>query len=304
MLKTDVKLKIGLIATADFIDKIFFTHFIKQIKKNFPNIELIYSDNIFQKHGLFAGTDKQKIDNFNYVIKNKPDLIIGIKGGYGSSRLLKYIDYKLIKKYKIPVMGYSDLTSLLISINSKTNVITYHGFMFDNQFNIKQFSDFIKLFYINKQFSKTYKFNNTKSIKSSNKNKFFGKLIAGCLSIISTLIGTQYFNQYKQNNILFIEDINEEPYKIDRYISHLENAGIFENTQCLFYDFKNCKNSKKNKGAVSIKKSLLEILNNYNFPIINFPYFGHRKNKIILPVGENIEVNINRKNALAFFRFI
>ncbi|MBP7654469.1 hypothetical protein KA977_13670, partial [Candidatus Dependentiae bacterium] len=94
----------------------------------------------------------------------------------------------------------------------------------------------------------------------------------------------------------FIEDINEEPYRIDRMLTHLKNCGVFENTKCLFIDFNKCKPSEKNKGTISIKKSILEIFKNYDFPVVDFPCFGHRPNKIIIPIGVKTKVEFIDQN--------
>ena len=223
--------------------------------------------------------------------------MLGIKGGYGSAHLLKKFPYK---KNNFPIMGYSDLTSLLIAINQITKQTTYYGFMFlpnfENKFYKSNLNCLIK-FLKNKKSNYNFTLKeNQLLIIPTKKINVQGISICGCLSILSTLCGTKYFKQYKKDNIFFIEDINEEPYKIDRMLTHLKNCGIFKKTKCLFFDFKNCKNSKKNKNSINLKNTLLEIFKEYDFPIINLPKFGHRENKIILPIGKKINISFTKNN--------
>jgi len=284
--------KIGLFAPADYIDKNKFQKAIYNFKSKIKNIEIIAAPNIFKKRGLFAGTVEQKLADIKYLIDANVDMLMAIKGGYGSARFIENLDYSKFLKTKISIMGYSYLTALLIAAYSQTKIPMFYGYMLVSDFYESISAEQIKLFYraINRQ-TFSYSFEKCKIIKQTKIKKINGIAIAGCLSVLCGLAGTRFSKVFENNNILFLEDINEEPYKIDRMITHLKNADFFKNTKCLFVDFNNCKASEKNKGTISIKTALLEILGDYNFPIINFPHFGHRKKRKIIPIGYNAEIN-------------
>lgn len=286
--------KVGLFAPADCVDKFRFQKALNKFNLKFKNINIIQPRNLFEKHGLFAGTDKQKIEDLNFLIDQKPDMLLGVKGGYGSARLLEQINYPKIKKNKISIMGYSDLTALLLAVYSQTEQPVFYGYMLTADFcdgiTRKQYDLFYKA--INREpIDYFYK---KKYIKKPLNNccKLTGVSIAGCLSVLTGLAGAEYFKIFNKQNILFIEDINEEPYKIDRMLTHLKNAGAFKNTKCLFLDFNKCTPSEKNKNTISIKQSILEIFESFNFPVIDFPAFGHRQNRVIIPIGSHTQVDI------------
>lgn len=287
-----IKKKIGLFSPADFVEKAKIAKAISRLSSSIENIEFITPPNLLKKHGLFAGTDKEKIADFVYIEKQNPDIMLGVKGGYGSARLIDKIDFKKISRS--PIMGYSDLTSLIIADNSETGKINYYGFLLVPDFYEKTYNRQIKLFeeILNKT-NLNYEFNCEiiKTPTSGLKSVKAEISIAGCLSILSGMLGTKYFRQIEKSNVMFIEDIKEEPYRIDRLITHLKNGGAFENTKCLFIDFNKCVSSEKNKGSISIKRSILEILEKYDFPVVDLPYFGHRKNKIVIPVGAKIKID-------------
>jgi len=290
---------IGFFAPADNFDKNKFHTAYYRITKKFHNLEYLIPRNIFKRYGTFAGTDTEKLEDINYLIKKKVNMIIGIKGGYGSARLLGRLDYKAIKNNRIFFMGYSDLTSILIAVNQMTGNIAYYGFLAIADFSDKLYNRQIEIFneVINNrmpEYSLSCRvFKRTEGVES-----FSGISIAGCLSIICSLVGTRYFNQYKKPNILFLEDINEEPYRIERMLMHLKNAGVFKKTKCLFLDFNKCNSSKKNRNTISLKKSINDIFYEYDFPVIEFKHFGHRKNKILIPIGSECKASLQiSKNA-------
>ncbi len=288
------KYRIGLIAPADCFPAERLKSAIQNISNGIQGIEFIKAPNLYKRYGMFAGTDADKLADIKYIVNKKPDLIMGVKGGYGSSRLLEKIDYNIIKKNKSIFMGYSDLTALLIAVNQITGLVSHYGFLLNTDFSEKIFN---RQAYILKTILKSKKLKyclNGKIIKDGKlfKKKFTGISIAGCLSILSTLTGVKYFQQYKNENIMFIEDINEEPYKIDRMLVHLKNAGVFNKTRCLFLDFNKCIPSEKNKKTISIKKTIFDIFSDFDFPVIEFNHFGHRANKISIPIGGNSEIEL------------
>ncbi|MEW5692081.1 MAG: LD-carboxypeptidase [Candidatus Hydrogenedentota bacterium] len=287
------KIKIGLIAPADSFPKKKFYTAKTNLQKYLPEAKIIIPKNIFKCYGLFAGITYERIKDVNYIINKQPDLVMAIKGGYGSARLLDDIDYKKIKKNKIKFIGYSDFTAILLAINQISKIPTFYGYMLISDFYQKVYKRQIELLKTILSEKELHYCLPAKIIKrGTGLTELNGKSIAGCLSLISASAGTKFFKQYETDNIMFIEDWNEEPYRIDRMLTHLKNAGVFSKTKCLFIDFKGCKPSFKNRGALSVNQTLLDLFKDTGFPIINFPYFGHRQNRIIIPIGVDTEIYI------------
>ncbi|WDC83968.1 LD-carboxypeptidase [Caloramator sp. mosi_1] len=150
---------------------------------------------------------------------NEIKAIFCIRGGYGSIRLLDKINYNIINNNKKIFVGYSDITALHSSF-SHLNFPTFHGPMFnydlfknDNNYNL--LFDFLEG-KINELNYKLFPIRN---------GNIEGKLVGGNLCVLCSLIGTQYQYKFKKS-ILFIEEINEEPYKIDRFLNQLYHSNI------------------------------------------------------------------------------
>jgi muramoyltetrapeptide carboxypeptidase len=291
---------IGVSAPADYIIHEKFIQAEKNLKKNY-GITVVAGKNLFNRYGCFAGTDEERAEDINnFIYDEKIDAIFFARGGYGSAALLDKIDYKKLKTSPKIFMGYSDATSILVAVNCLSNAPSIYGPMITTEFNKK----------LNKLTLKTFNellINNNKILLSEKETakiniiklvdkKFSGKIIAGCLTVFNTLIGTPYLKM-PNDAILFLEDTNEEVYRIDRQLTHLKNAGILSKCKAIVLDFKNTKPAPKNKETVPLKKRLLETLNDYNINILSWNCFGHRPNKILLPYKQQISFDfLNRNN--------
>ncbi|HOK40640.1 MAG TPA: LD-carboxypeptidase [bacterium] len=293
--------KIGVCATADYIDKNKYFEIKNKIENKYQ-IELIEGENLFKKHGCFAGKDEERLNDLNNFISNEEiKAIFFARGGYGSAPLLPYINYNKIKNNPKIFMGYSDVTSILLAIYTMTNLpICYYGPMITTHFHkpLKKITrqSFELLLFKTKEKEiifreeETAKFNVIKYYK----NEIRGKIVAGCLTLFSTLLGTKYI-KLPENTILFLEDKGEETYRIDRYLSHIINSDILKNCSGLILDICCYKPSERNKETIPLKKRILEIFDKYKFPIMFWNCFGHREKKIILPIGKKIKIDLNKK---------
>lgn len=292
---------IGVCAPADYIDKIKYKKAENYLKTEY-NLNLVQGKNLFNKYGCFAGTDEQKTNDINeFLSDDNIHSIFFAKGGYGSAALLKNINYDEFKKHPKILMGYSDVTSILLSVYSKTNIPTFHGPMVTTEFSkslhkltAKSFKNMV-LKNRKKRISFTEHETSRFEVIKSAKIFLSGTIIAGCLTIFNTLIGTPYL-KIPDKSILFLEDTGEEAYRIDRQITHILNSGIFKKCSGLIIDFINYKSSGKNKETIPLKKRLLELFKDYDITIMFWHCFGHRKKKIILPIGQNITFDFNKRN--------
>lgn len=288
---------IGVCAPADYIDKNKYLSAKKIFKKNF-GITLVPGNNLFNRYGCFAGVDEERIDDINnFIADDSIDGIIFAKGGYGSAALLDKINYEYLKKNPKFFMGYSDTTSLLIALNSISNAPSYYGAMITTEF-FKPLNKLTELFFKNIVLkNNTFEITEKESAKFNFiklvSKKFSGIVTGGCLTIFNTLIGTPYL-KIPDDAILFLEDTNEETYRIDRQITHIKNSGILSKCKALILDFKNYKPTSKNKETIPLNKRLLETLSEYPINIIRWDCFGHRNKKVILPIGKKITFDFEK----------
>src|SRR3990172_10186196 len=169
-------------------------------------LKLKIGKTLTEKYGYFAGTDELRAKELNDFFADKE--VKGVfcaKGGYGCARILDMLDYDMIAKNPKVIMGFSDITALLLAINKKTGIITYHGPVGNSGWN--GFSvGYVESVLVNKE--KTVFESKEKVTITSGKAK--GLLIGGNLSVLTSIIGSNYLPSF-ENKILFLEDAEEEP---------------------------------------------------------------------------------------------
>jgi len=305
--------RIGIVAPASFITEEDF----EKIKTNLESIGLfaVPSKNLFKKIGYLAGDDRERVEDLHEMFTRKD--IAGIfcaRGGYGTPRILRFIDYELIRKNPKVIVGYSDITALLIAIFVKTGLVTFHGAV-----GISTFNDFTKNYIRQVLFEpKNYlelisepEISNDLEVSSSSTGnnilkislgKAEGQLIGGNLSLMVSLLGTEFdFNL--ENKIIFLEEVGEEPYRIDRMLTQLINAKKFDTCRAIVMGvFSNCEVKKENpafQDSFTLREVLFDRLGSLGIPVIYGLSFGHIKNKFTLPIGIRAMIDVdNQKFAL------
>lgn len=233
--------KVSLIAPAGALfDEELIEKSIKKINEYGYSVKL--GKNINSKYGYLAGEDNKRIEDLISAFEDKEvKAIFCIRGGYGTIRLLNKIHYNVIGKNKKIFVGYSDITSLHAAF-SHLNFPTFHGPMFNYDI-FKNNNNYNLMFeYLEGKIDKlSY---NLKPIREGN---IEGKLIGGNLCVLCSLIGTPFQYRFK-NSILFIEEINEEPYKIDRFLNQLYHSNILNDVEAIILgSFTNCAPEDNNK---------------------------------------------------------
>jgi muramoyltetrapeptide carboxypeptidase len=272
---------------------------IQYIKEKGYNVRL--SRNLNKQHGYFAGTDEERIDDIHELFSdNEVSALLASRGGWGTLRLLDKLDYNLIKNNPKPIIGYSDITTIQLAIWSKTGIGSISGPMCAvemgkgiKEFTEKHFWDYLAYT------GSDYRINlNETQSKKLCEGKAQGKLLGGCLSLISFLQGTPYCPDFK-DSILFVEDVGEKPYKIDRYFAHLKQAGVFDKISGLILgDFLDCEDEEE-ISSFSIDSIIKDYFSDVHYPVIyNFPY-GHGDIKVSMPIGVKTTLD-TMNNKLSF----
>lgn len=233
---------IGIIAPAsateaDELDKVNIgISFLESL-----GLEVIQAKNVlnYDDNGdgmVTAGTVQERVDGFNEIWSNpKIDAVISMRGGYGCIQMLDKLDYDLVKKYPKPLLGYSDLTALHSALISKCGLQCFHTPMVSriHEWKPESQKSFVEL--IEKLAERvlwgdleSLSFIKEKLIKeSSDPNIADYKITGGNLTLLSTMLGTEYMPDLS-NSILFIEEFNEPKYQVDRKLQQLKLAGAFE----------------------------------------------------------------------------
>lgn len=290
---------LGLIAPAGFIDKEELNGAVKSL--NDLGFKVIYTENILERNGYLAGTDEQRASDVNEMFSRKDiDGVVAVRGGYGCARILPMLDYNLIKVNPKVLIGYSDVTALLFAIYKKTGVICFHGPVGISTFNDYSVYNF-KNVLMNP--SENFDFYNADESKNSDgeykpytirSGKAHGKLVGGNLSIVVSMIGTP-FDIDMSGKIIFLEEVGEDPYRIDRMLTQMKQAGKFESAAGIALGvFNGCDAHRNRYGELrsfTLKEVLFDRLSDLNIPVAYGMSFGHIANKLTLPFGVNAELD-------------
>ena len=195
---------------------------IRYLEKNGYRVEI--GKSVGRINGYLAGTDNERVDDLNQMFKNKNvKAIFCVRGGYGATRILDQVNYKLIRNNPKIFVGYSDITSLQMAIYKKSGLVTFAGPMITSDFadEIDPFTEefFWKLITSKKKIGRI-SFPDLNKLPAIHKGSAIGRILGGNLAVFASLIGTPYFPELK-DHILMLEDIDELPYRIDRMLNQL-----------------------------------------------------------------------------------
>ena len=211
--------------------------------------------------------------------------IVCARGGYGALRIVDLLDYELIARNPKIFMGYSDITALLVSISQMTGLVTFHGPML---YSFIGKADPFTLKYLHHSLSNPapyqVEFKRTSKVKALRSGTAEGELFGGNLSILVNLIGTP--NDFDtRGKILFIEDVDEYLYTLDRMLLHLKRSGKFDEIAGLIVgEMVDMKDNEVPFGK-GVEEIVMDILGDTHFPVImNFPC-GHGKEQLTLPIS-------------------
>ncbi|MDZ4665664.1 MAG: LD-carboxypeptidase [Bacteroidota bacterium] len=263
------------------------------ILKSF-GFNIVLGKTLKEKHGYFAGNDELRAKELNELFADKKVKgIFCMKGGWGCARLLDKLDYKIIKENPKVLIGFSDITTLLIAITTKTGLITYHGPVGNSGWN-----EFTKNSFINVvQNSKPYTFEanpaSEDAIITINSGKASGELFGGNLTVLSSIIGSGYLPDWK-GKILFLEEAKEEPYSIDRMLTQLKLSGVLDSVSgIVFGKCTKCLAEEPQK-SFTLNEVILQHLKPLGVPTFFGAMIGHIENKLTVPLGINASIDADK----------
>lgn len=280
---------IGIVAPASCSSK----EKVLEAKKNIEEMgfNVVLGESTLKKWHSFSDTDENRAKDINEFFKNPSiDAIMCMRGGYGSNRLVEYLDLEAIRNNPKIFIGYSDITTLHLIFNEKLDLITFHGPMavsnFLDGYSEKTYESFIK----SVTSTSNYEINNfDKKIEIINSGKAKGKLVGGNLTTLVSTLGTKYDIDYN-GKILFLEDIGEKTYRIDRLLNHLKKYGVFSKIKgVILGDFKNC--DKSSPEDMSLEEVFEDYFKKLTIPVIKNIQSGHCDSMVTLPLGAMCEID-------------
>lgn len=247
--------------------------------------------------GYMADTGKVRADELNKMFADpEVDAIFCMRGGDGSSRIMEYLDYDMIKANPKIFVGYSDVTNLHLALTEKCGLVTFHGPMVASNMIDDFDSETSESFFSAINADEVFEFKNPEGfeIKVLKEGKATGRVIGGNLSLLSASIGTPYEVNTK-GNILFIEEVCEPMSKIEKWTYHLRNAGKLKdcagiilgqytkvtNDECPEFDEIRC---------------MTDIFEGLDIPVLYNVQSGHGKPMMTLPMGAECTIDTASKS--------
>ncbi len=262
-------------------------------------LEPVFGQHIFAQDNQFAGSDKQRSADIQDFMDN-PQIkaIISTRGGYGSVRIIDKLNFEKFKRFPKWIIGYSDITVFLSHLNSQLKMECLHSTMpldFPVNGSSNNATESLRKALFGEL--KSYVFKPTKVIRQ---NQAHGELIGGNLSILYSLIGSISEMDF-DNKILFIEDVGEYLYHIDRMMINLKRMGKLKNLAALVVGgMTNMKDNKTPFGKTT-EEIIAEHVEEYKYPVVfGFPA-GHIKENYALRMGANINLLVDKEESKLVF---
>ena len=220
----------------------------------------------------------------------KVDMILCVRGGYGTMRILPLLDLGIIKKNPKIFMGFSDITTLLNLFNQQCNLTTFHGPMgSSNLEDIETFNSFLTTL---TQGNKSYEIKNPSAYphKCGVPGIAEGTLVGGNMSLISATMGTPYEID-TAGKILFMEDVDEEPYAVDRTLTQLLIAGKLQSCKGIILgQFKACELPHYER-SLTLQQVIEDRIYPLGKPVLQNFMTGHDYPKLTIPIGAKVRIN-------------
>jgi len=252
---------------------------------------------VLKNHGYLAGTDEERAGDLHALFARKDvRAIMCIRGGYGTPRLLRLINYRLIASNPKIFVGYSDLTSLQLAIWKRTGLVQFHGPMVG-----VDMADEMDAFTEGLFWQTVTAASRVGAIALPDPQptaltggKARGRLLGGNLALLVSSMGTRYFPDLR-DALLYLEDIGEEPYRVDRMLFQLLNAGILHGVSgILAGQFTDCGPKDTTKPSFSVDEVFRQIADLTDRPFLARLPFGHESRKMTIPLGITARVDASR----------
>lgn len=255
--------------------------------------------------GHVTRTVAERLDDLHAMFRDpEVQAVFCIRGGYGSMQLLDQIDYDLVRRHPKVFLGYSDITALHLAFNRHADLVTFHGPIVLSSFTDYTQRSFRQALFDTRPAGKLTNPTERNQLRPEHPLRTIragtatGQLVGGNLSLVTSLMGTPYEIETR-GRILFLEDVGEEPYRIDRMLTQLRLAGKLD--QAAGIVFGECSECAPNDYKPSfawdstLGEVLDRILGSTRVPVFTGLTIGHTDDQLTLPLGVNATLNADEK---------
>lgn len=252
-------------------------------------LKVRFGEYVKERYGYFSGTDLQRAMDLNrFFVDASVDAIVAVRGGWGASRILQHLNFSSIKTHPKILCGFSDITTLHLAILKKCGLVTFHG-----PNGASEWSELTK-----DSFKRVLMDGEKAEFKSAGRVKTLipgmaeGSLIGGNLTVLTTSLGTTYQPE-TTGTILFLEDIGEPVYKIDRMLTHLKGAGILDGINgFIFGDCTDCPRPRTDH--FTLEEILRQHIEPLEIPAVMGASISHGDDNFTIPIGIHCRLDTSR----------
>ena len=256
---------------------------------------------MMERHGNLAGADKARAEDINKAFADKSvHAVHAIRGGWGSARLLPHLDFDTIRRNPKVIIGYSDITALLLAIHAKTGLVTFHGPIGMGRWDTWSLDYYKRLLfnaeavtYANKQGISGDR-NSLTQVEfrtlTITPGRARGRLLGGNLSVLTAILGSPYVPDW-DGAILFLEDVGEDLYRVDRTMTHLKIAGVLAKLRGFVFGGCSECGPGEGYGALTLEEILRDHVKPLGIPAWQGAMIGHAQPQWTLPVGAEVEID-------------
>ena len=243
---------------------------------------------LYSRHRYLAGTDDERSADLNAMFSNpRIRAVFVARGGYGATRLLDMVDYGTVQRDPKILVGFSDTTALQLALWAHADLVTYTG--------VTLCADVTEIGLPSATESSLWdaleqgRHPDIEGLRALRPGRSSGPLLGGCLSLVAPLVGTPHLPDLS-GAVLFLEDVLEAPYRVDRMLTHLRQAGVFDVVSGLILgEFHQCESDRPQDG--SVEDVLQSFAAEARCPVFSGLPYGHGPNRHVLPIGLRVSID-------------
>ena len=253
---------------------------------------------LLDRRGSLAGSDRDRAADVMAMFTDPSvKAVLPVRGGWGCARILPHLDFEAIRRNPKVLMGYSDLTALLLAIHARTGLVTFHGPNGASEWNATSADFFTRV--VLKAEAVTFTNPREKGetlaqteyrTKTITPGVVSGRLLGGNLSVLTALLGSPYLPDFR-DAILFLEDVNEAPYRIDRMLTQLALAGVLKAARGVIWGTCHECEPDAGFGSLTIPDLLDDHVKPLGVPAWRGALVGHIDRQFTLPIGADVEID-------------
>ena len=289
---------VGLIEPAGFTDDEFD---LRLVEENVRAMGLVpkAAPHLLQRYGYLAGKDEARAADVNaFYADEAVRAVFAVRGGWGCARILPHLDFDLIRANPKLLVGFSDITALHLAFAARAGFATVHGPNAASSWGELSWNSFRELafeagtpLYRNPEATDDRLVQTRWRTRTLRPGKASGRLLGGNLTVLAALAGTPYLPDF-DGAILFLEDVAEAEYRIDRMLTQLALAGILRRVAgVIFGQCTDCRASTPSYGGFTLSQVLKQHFEPLGVPAFQGALIGHVANQFSIPVGIRAEMD-------------